>query len=49
MASANDLDWLDAKIKERVSRLRELHIKARDPELPSIDAGKFSQLNGSSI
>lgn len=43
MSPSDDLEWIDARIKERVSKLRQLHIKARNPELPSIDAGKFGQ------
>ena len=43
MYSANDLEWIDARIKERVAKLRELYIEARDPQLPSIDAGQFAQ------
>ena len=43
MPSMNELEWIDARIKERASKLRELHLKARNPELPSIDAGKFGQ------
>lgn len=43
MPSMNDLEWIDSRIRERVSKLRELHISARNPELPSIDAGQFGQ------
>lgn len=43
MWSSDDEDWIDAWLKDHAQRRKEQRLKNRNPDIPSIDAGKFSE------
>ena len=43
MYSRQDSEWLDARIRERAENLKQRRLANRDPNIPVIDASKFSQ------
>jgi hypothetical protein len=42
MFSAHDPDWVEARLKERADQRKRERIEKRDPNLPVIDASKFT-------